>query len=156
MLLHVRLSDARTFDVHLPHASAGTSASTSASGSQGASATDSDSASHSGSGSGGGGGGDGSGIGALTVKDLKAAIADVVQPRVEPEQQKIVYKGRILKDEDTLLSYGTSRYRVKRCCCQQRRHVRGRRVHDGVTSVASIWMSHPAGISRLHNQLHHD
>jgi ubiquilin len=42
-----------------------------------------------------------------TVKDLKTAIdPQVPGGGCPPEQQKLVYKGRILKDEDSLASYG--------------------------------------------------
>ena len=41
-----------------------------------------------------------------TVSELKNAIAPLSTPPCPPELQKLVYKGRILKDGDTLESYG--------------------------------------------------
>jgi ubiquilin len=42
-----------------------------------------------------------------TVAELKAQIASSDKADCEPERQKLVYKGKILKDDDTLESYGT-------------------------------------------------
>ncbi len=43
-----------------------------------------------------------------TVLELKKQIAGADKADCEPERQKLVYKGKILKDEDTLESYGAS------------------------------------------------
>jgi ubiquilin len=40
------------------------------------------------------------------VIELKRAIEPKCTPTAPPETQKLVYKGRILKDDDTLESYG--------------------------------------------------
>jgi ubiquilin len=48
-------------------------------------------------------------VASATVRHLKALIADKTSPRAEPDNQKIVYKGRILKDDDLLSAYGTWR-----------------------------------------------
>jgi hypothetical protein len=47
-----------------------------------------------------------------TTLELKRLVRDKTAPPTEPENQKIVYKGRILKDEDTLASYGTTSQQV--------------------------------------------
>ena len=41
-----------------------------------------------------------------TVLELKQLIAGSDKADCEPERQKLVYKGKILKDDDTLESYG--------------------------------------------------
>ena len=41
-----------------------------------------------------------------TVLELKKLIAGSDKADCEPERQKLVYKGKILKDDDTLESYG--------------------------------------------------
>lgn len=41
-----------------------------------------------------------------TVLDLKKAAGAKCDPPCPPEQQKLVHKGKILKDGDTLESYG--------------------------------------------------
>jgi len=43
----------------------------------------------------------------FTIADLKKVIEPKATPPCPPEQQKLVYKGRILKDADTLETYGT-------------------------------------------------
>jgi Ubiquitin family len=42
----------------------------------------------------------------MTVQGLKEAIAGADKANCEPERMKLVYKGKILKDADTLDSYG--------------------------------------------------
>lgn len=42
----------------------------------------------------------------MTVLELKEAIAGSDKADCEAARQKLVYKGKILKDEDTLESYG--------------------------------------------------
>lgn len=42
----------------------------------------------------------------LTVADFKRELQLINE--VAPEDQRLIYRGRILKDEDTLSSYGTS------------------------------------------------
>lgn len=41
-----------------------------------------------------------------TVLELKRSIEPLCTPPCAPEAQKLVYKGKILKDADTLESYG--------------------------------------------------
>ena len=45
----------------------------------------------------------------VTVATLKGAIEPLCTPPCPPAQQKLVFKGRILKDDDTLASYGACR-----------------------------------------------
>jgi Ubiquitin family len=41
-----------------------------------------------------------------TVEELKLAIEPKCTPPAPPNTQKLVFKGRIMKDADTLQSYG--------------------------------------------------
>lgn len=45
----------------------------------------------------------------LTVLELKQSITGADKADCEAERQKLVYKGKILKDDDTLASYGACR-----------------------------------------------
>lgn len=44
----------------------------------------------------------------LTVAEFKLVVSEKLN--IPPDQQRLIYKGRILKDESTLEQYGQSKY----------------------------------------------
>ena len=62
----------------------------------------------------------------LTVLDLKTKLADPEYAGIEPERQRLIYSGRVLKDPDTLGSYkikeGNTIHLVKGAASNQRQN----------------------------------
>ncbi len=52
----------------------------------------------------------------MTVEELKAAISGADKANCEPDRMKLVYKGKILKDDQTLESYGAWERGMRAAC----------------------------------------
>lgn len=50
-----------------------------------------------------------------TILELKQAVEK--ESQIPPDEQRLIYAGHILKDEDTVQKYGKGRRRVCLCVC---------------------------------------